>query len=444
MGSTGPMLKCDESLLRQLNPNAAAIDVGADAFFVSAGPKMVEVFKTFTGEIYRLRDYLREHGVRSVAIDAAGVYWITLYEVLEEAGFEVCVINGGQAKNLPGRKSDVLDCQWYQQMHTFGLLRPAFIAPEHIRQLRTYVRLREDHIEMASAHVQHMQKALDLMNVKLGRVISEIHGASGMRVIRAILDGVRKAETLAALCDRRILKKKRDLVIASLQGNFREEHLFSLAQALRCWEFYQGMVAECDRQIEQMLKQCTREVPAPVHLAPAKRIRRHQPNVEDFHQKMVQFTGGNDLAQATGLTDVSVLKLVAETGTDMTNWATKKHFTSWARLAPQIESSGKMRRSRGRRRRHRVGQIFRECAMGVARSQTALGAFYRRIQARRGSPVAMVATARKIAGIYYDMLRHGREFVEKGQQAYEQQQNERRLRYLVKNAEALGYTLIPT
>lgn len=432
------------SLLERINPHAAAIDCGADEFWVCVAPDQFRSFKTFTPEIHRLCDYLREHAVRSVAIDAAGVYWFTLYEVLDEAGFEVSIINGGHAKNVPGRKSDVLDCQWYQELHTFGLLRACFIPDEGTRALRAYVRQREDHIEMAATHVQHMQKALEMMNIKLGRVITEIHGASGMRVIGAILAGERDPEKLAELCAPKILNHKREQVVASLEGNYRDEHLFALRQAVNSYAHYQALIAECDREIEKLLEELTREKPIPETLSKPKPIRRHKPDVEDLHLKIVKLAKGNDLTRVIGLTDLSLMKLLAETGTDMTRWKTRKHFTAWATLAPASDSSGKRRRNRSRRGKHRVGQIFRECAMGAARSKTALGAFYRRIQARRGSAVAIVATARKIAERYYDMLRHGIEYVEQGLQAYEQQQRERQLRNLQRRARELGLTLVAT
>lgn len=243
--------------LRKINPKCAGIDIGSEKIFISIEHQEVRSFGTFTDEFLNAIAYLKEHKITSVAMEATGVYWVAFFEMLEAAGIEVCLVNGKHVKNVPGRKSDVADCEWIRQLHSYGLLRPCFIPDDSIRQLRTYVRLRNDHISMASQHIQHIQKALDLMNIKLHNVISQIHGVSGMRVLNAIVNGERKPETLAALCEDSILKKKRNEVLASLKGNFRTEHIFSLEQAIAAYNFYQKQISDCDSQMQTLLEQFT-------------------------------------------------------------------------------------------------------------------------------------------------------------------------------------------
>jgi transposase len=256
------------SSLQKINPDCAGIDVGAESIFIGIEGATVASFGTFTDDYLKAIAYLKEHHIAAVAMEATGVYWITLFEMLEAAGIAVTLVNGKQVKYLPGRKSDVADCQWLQQLHTFGLLRPCFIPDDLTRQLRTYTRLRADHLSMASSHILHMHKALTLMNIKVQNVLSQIHGASGLRIVRAIVQGERDAERLAELCERSILKTKRASVIASLNGNFKTEHLFALTQALSAYEFYQEKIAECDKQIEALLKRHTDDLPTPPAITP--------------------------------------------------------------------------------------------------------------------------------------------------------------------------------
>ena len=432
-----------KTTLRQIHAHAAGIDVGSESIFISVGPDQVRQFDTFTASLEQARDYLIEQGITSVAMEATGVYWVALYELLEASGLEVIVVNGAHVKNVPGRKSDVLDCQWLQQLHRHGLLRGSFIPDEAMRRLRTYVRLRDDHIEMGASHIQHMQKALDLMNIKLHEVISQIHGVSGLRVIEAILSGERDPERLAELCEAQILKKKRARVIASLVGTYKEEHLFALAQALTAWRFYQDQICACDREIERHLEELTRDIDPPATLNKPKAIRHHKPQVKDLHLKMMKLTAGRDAAQLCGFTDLTLMKIIAEVGTDMSAWPTEKHFTSWLGLAPGSHQSGKRRRRRRLRHQSRVGQIFRQSAQSIARSKhLALGGFYRRVKAKRGAPIAIVATARKLAILFYNLMRYGKEYVETGLLRYEEQQREQRMKYLKKQAFKLGFDLV--
>ena len=433
----------DAKTLSPINPHAAGIDLGAENIFVSMAPGHVQAYDSFTAALLMLRDDLIEAGVSTVAMEATGVLWVPLFEILEEAGLEVCLVNGAHAKTVPGRKSDVLDCQWLRRLHSYGLLHPSFIPEEAVRRLRAYVRLRESHIASGARCLNQMQKALELMNVKLHQVISQIQGTSGLAIIEAILAGEREAERLADLCDRRILRRKRAAVVESLEGHYRTEHLFALRQGLDCWRFYQEKVRECDHQIEALLAALTEAMPPPEHLTPPKPMRHHAPEIEDLHGKLMKLTGGRDASQLCGMTDLTLLKLISEVGTDMTKWPTEKHFTSWLGLAPGVHQSGQRRRRRGRKVNSRAGQIFRESARAVASSKhIALGAFYRRKKAQRGPGIAMKATARKLAVLFYRLMRYGWEYVEQGVEAYEAQQRAQQVKWLKKRAHALGFSVV--
>ena len=431
-----------------IHPKAAGIDVGSEQLHVAVAGGPVRVFDTFTSSLYAVRDHLLAHGVRTVAMEATGVYWLPIYEVLEAAGIEVYVVNGAHVKSLPGRKSDIADCQWLATLHGCGLLRSGFVPEEAIRQLRDYQRLRQDHVQMASAHIQHMQKALDRMNLKIHEVLSDLMGASGMRVIRAILEGERDRERLLALCDVQIVRKKAQRMRHALHGHWKPEHLFALRQALQGWEFYQRQIVACDAEIEAMLNELAARTPpgpdgtsAPplVH----KRIHHNAPHITDLKRLLVRITGGHDLAALPAFTDYSILQLLAETGPTMSPWRTEKHFTAWLGLAPSCRQSGKRRR-RERRFRNRAGRLFCVMARSLARSNTiALGGFYRRLRATRGAAIANVATARKLAVLFYNTLRHGLTFVEHGLHAYEQHHRAQSLKRLQATARRFGMTLIP-
>ena len=344
------------SSLHKLNPHCAGIDIGSEFIFIGIEEAEVASFGTFTDDYLTAIAYLKEHAITAVAMEATGVYWITLFDMLEAAGMTVTLVNGKQVKYVPGRKSDVADCQWLQQLHSFGLLRPCFIPDEVTRQLRTYTRLRTDHLSMASSHIQHMHKALTLMNIKVQNVISQIHGASGMRMMHAIVQGERNPERLADLCERSILNTKRNRVIASLKGNFKAEHLFALKQALCAYEFYQKQITECDKQIEALLNDHTNDLPTPPQITPPKDIRHNPPQIDGLHTKLMKMTGGNDPSRITGLTDKTLLELLGETGTNLQeHWATEKHFASWVALAPAIHQSGKSNRRKRIKKHSRAG-----------------------------------------------------------------------------------------
>jgi hypothetical protein len=327
------------------------------------------------------------------------------------------------------------------------LLRSGFVPDEWIRRLRDYQRLRQDHVQMGSSHIQHMQKALDRMNLKIHEVLSDLMGASGLRLIRAILAGERDAERLLALCDVQILRSKQARMRQALEGHWKSEHLFALRQALEGWEFYQAQIAACDREMGQTLEEIAALSPPADPTTPTvlttKRICHNAPQIAELKTLLVRITGGQDLAALPAFTDYSILQLLAETGVNMSAWPTVKHFTAWSGLAPSSRQSGKRRR-RERRFRNRAGRILCVIARSLARSnKIALGGFYRRLRASRGPAVANIATARKLAVLYYNTLKHGLAFVEEGLQAYEEQYKEQSVRRLQGFARRLGMTLVP-
>jgi transposase len=427
---------------------AAFVDVGSEQMHVSIAGGPPEVFGTFTTELHRLRDWLKERGVKSVAMEATGVYWLPLYGVLEAAGFKVSMVNGKQTRNLPGRKTDMKDCQWGATLHAHGLLQPGFVPPAQIRRLQDYLRLRSDHLTSAAACVQHQQKALERMNVKLHDVISSLVGESGIRVIQAILGGERDPGRLLALCDQRIQKKKAERVKESLRGTWAEEHLFALRQAVENWEHYQRQIAACDQQIQAVLLQISGpEEQGSGPAAKSKPLKRggiNAPQIEDLHQILCRLCGGKDLTILPAHTDYSLLQLIGEVGTDLSAWPTEQHFTAWLGLAPGSHQSGK-RKGSVRRKRNRGGRLFCMMARSLAQSKNiALGGFYRRMAARRGGLIANIALARKLAQLFWRVMVKGLDYAEAGLQAYEEQVLETKRRTLCRLAKQLGRVVLPS
>jgi transposase len=428
-----------------LDPTAAAIDVGSEQLHVSIAGGPPKVFGTTTGELYALRDYLLAQGVRSVAMEATGIYWLCPYEVLEKAGLQVVMVNGKYVKNLPGRKTDMKDCQWQATLHAHGLLKPGFVPPEHIRRLQDYIRLRTDHITMAGSHEQHMQKALERMNLKIHDVISDLTGSSGLKMIEAILAGERNAAALVALCDPQIQKNKGGRLRAALEGTWKEEHLFALRQAYELWQSYQKKIVECDQAIEKVL-QALAGPEDPKNPAPdaTKRGGVNAPQIAGLHGLLWRLCGGKDPTSLPGIADYVLLQLIAEVGTDLSkNWPTEKQFTAWAGLAPGSRQSGKRRGSQ-RRSRNRAGRLFCVIARSVGRSvDKALGGFYRRLKGRRGGLVANLALARKLAELFWRLMVHGRAYVEQGLKKYEEKVAQTEQRLLQKLARKYNLVLQP-
>jgi transposase len=433
-----------------LDPQAAAIDVGSEKLHVSIAGDVPKVFGTFTSDLEKLRAYFKENRVRSVAMEATGVYWLYIYEVLEAAGLEVVVVNGRHVRNLPGRKTDMADCQWLATLHAHGLLRGGFVPPAEIRRLQDYQRLRADHIIGAASQVQKMQQALERMNVKFHDVISDLTGVSGLKVVRAILRGEREPGKLLELCDEQIQKKKSAAVIESLRGCWKEEHLFALRQALELWEFFQKKIADCDRKLEKLLHQLAGPErsqggagDSELKLGPAKPAGKNAPVIERFQQLLARICGGRDVTQIPGLSVYLVLQLISEVGTDMSRWPTEKHFVSWLGLGGGRKQSGK-RKGSVKAHRNRAGRMFCRAAGALAQSvDKALGGFYRRLRGRIGGLAANVALARKLAQLFYRLLRYGAEYVEKGLKVYEAKVLETEARLLRKLARKQGFMLVP-
>lgn len=430
--------------LAVINPHAAAIDVGSEQLHLSIAGDEPVIFGTVTDEVYRLRDYLQGQGTTSVAMEATGVYWLYAYSVLEAAGLEVVVVNGRHVRNLPGRKTDMADCQWLATLHAHGLLRGGFVPPAAIRRLQDYQRLRADHVVGASSQVQKMQQALERMNLKFHDVISDLNGVSGLKVIRAILAGERSPVALLGLCDPQIQKRKGERVLQSLKGTWAVEHVFALGQALAAWEFYQKLLAECDQQIEGVLKELAG--PPLSDAGPSASAGKPQgkncPQIEQLHQLLVRLCGGRDVTTIGGIGDHLLLQLLAETGTDLKAWPSEKHFTAWAGLAPGSHQSGK-RKGSVKRQRNRTGRLFCAGARSLVKSvDKALGGFYRRLAARKGGLVAMKALARKMAQLYYRVLRYGLAYAERGLRAYEQKYAETQQRVLARLAAKQGFKLV--
>jgi transposase len=428
-----------------LDPTAAAIDVGSEQLHVSVAGGPPKVFGTTTGQLRELRDWLTVQGVKSVAMEATGIYWLCPYEVLEHGGLRVVVVNGKYVKNLPGRKTDMKDCQWQATLHAHGLLQPGFVPPEHIRRLQDYLRVRADHVVLAGSHEQHMQKALDRMNLKIHDVISDLTGRSGLAMVEAVLKGERDPAALLALCDPQIQKRKASQLKAALEGNWKEEHLFALRQAYELWAFYQQKIAECDTAIEKVLQEIAGpEDPARPAPPATKRGGVNTPQIAGLHGLLWRLCGHKDLTVLPGVADHVLLQLVGEVGTDLgKNWKTEKHFTAWLGLAPGSRQSGK-RWGNQKRGRNRAGRLFCVIARSVGRSvDKALGGFYRRLKGRRGGLVANLALARKLAELFWRLMVHGKAYVEQGLKQYEEQVAQTEQRLLQKLARKYNLLLQP-
>lgn len=436
--------------LSLINPHAAGIDIGADRHWVSIPPQTddehVKSFSCFTQDLYQMADWLKEHGIKTVAMESTGVYWLPVFQVLESRGFEVKLVNAHYVKTVPGRKSDVLDCQWLQQLHTYGLLAGSFRPDDQICVLRSYIRQRDNLIKSGCVHVQRMQKALTQMNIQLHRVISDITGTTGMAIIQAILAGERDPKKLASLKDGRIKASCGDIA-ASLSGDYRPELLFILSQELQLYQTYQGQIQAIDEQIEQCLANFADKVDVAAQPLPkAKRRGKKQPgNAPQFDLRTHLYRlSGVDFTQIHGLGAITVLVLLSELGLDPSRFPTVKHFTSWLGLCPGSRiTGGKVKSSQTRHVVNRAAVAFRMAAQTLSRSHSALGAYYRRMRSRLGAPKAITATAHKLARIFYRLWTTGDAFCSPGLDAQEQQYRQRTVSYLEKKAQALGFDLVP-
>jgi transposase len=434
------------SPLQQINRDAAGIDVGAASHFVAVpedrDDRPVREFAAYTQDLYQLADWLAKCGVKTVAMESTGVYWIPLFQVLEERGFEVRLVDARRVKNVSGRKTDVADCQWLQQLHTFGLLMSAFRPDDETCVLRSYVRQRDSLIAQAAQQIHHMQKALELMNVKLTEVLSDITGVTGMAIIDDIVAGECSPTALARHRHPRC-KRDAQTIARALTGHYRAEHVFALRQAVTLYRQCQALVGECDAAIQRFLDEHGPKEPG--QTPPPSRSSRASKNGLGFdaHDHLFRLAGV-DLTAIPGLSTASVLTILAETGVDTSRWRSGKAFASWLGLCPNRRvSGGKVISSRSRPTSNRAAAAFRIAAYGLHRAKSALGAYYRKMRARLGPSKAITATAHKLARLFYAMLVTKKPFAELGQQEYEQQYQARRLKGLTRAARELGFQLVP-
>jgi len=415
--------------LEHINRHAAGIDIGSRSHFVAVpegtDEKPVREFSTFTGDLEKLAEWLISCNVTTVAMESTGVYWIPVFEILESRGIEVKLVNARHVKNVPGRKSDILDCQWLQQLHTYGLLQGAFRPADEVCTLRAYVRQRGTLVRSAASYIQRMQKALTQMNLQVHNVVTDITGTTGMRIIKAILGGERNPDVLAAMRDSRC-KNTAATIARSLKGNYRPEHLFSLQQAVELYEFYRIKIADCDKRILDQLKNFDDSNEPPV-------------NIEDA---LICMSGVN-LTNIDGIDTNTALKVLAEIGTDMSRWKSSKHFASWLGLSPGAKiSGGKVLGSATKSVANKAASALRMAAFTLFNSKSALGAYLRRQRARLGAPKAITATAHKLARLVYAMLSNGSAYVDAGQAYYEERYRTRVIQNLKRKAQELGFELV--
>jgi transposase len=440
-------LRAADPGLEIIHPHAAGIDVGNSAHYVAVAPhcdpEPVRRFGCFTADLHHMAEWLRECGVKTVAMQSTGVYWIPVYEILEQHGFQVYLVNARQTRSLPGRKSDVQESQWLLKLHTYGLLNNSFQPSDQIRVLRTYWRQRAEQVRAASMCIQRMQKAMTEMNLQLANVISDLSGVSGMAIVRAILAGERDGKQLAGLANR-MIRASEEEIAQSLQGNWRDELLFLLRQEVELYDIYQQRIVECDRRVEAHLKTFASErqpsTPVP---GKSKRVKKPKGNAPrfDLGTELHRITGV-DLTLIDGIDVLTAQTLLSEIGTDMHRWKTEAHFASWLGLCPDNRISGDKVLSRGTRHVvNRAATALRMAASTLLRSKSYLGAQYRRLRSRLGAPKAITAMAHKLARLVYRLLKYGQHYVDKGLQYYEQRYREQQIAFLQKRALSLGLQL---
>jgi transposase len=424
------------SQMSVINPAAAGIDV-ADSEMVVAYPvnseeMVVQAFGTYTSDLYLIADTLKRYGVTSIAMESTGVYWVSLFLLLQEYGFEVYLVNAKHVKNVTGRKDDESDAEWIQKLHRCGLLSPSFQPDNIMRTLRSLVRHRKNLVRTAASYINRMQKSLELMNIKLHTVISDLDGKTGTLIIEAILAGERNPEVLADMRDSRI-KASREEIVKSLEGYWTKEHLFSLKQCYQLYCTHRLLIDECDKEIEQQLigqvaSKKDGEVPD------VSKVKRKAPTKHKIQVNLTAYLNeilNVDVTQAFGISELTALTIMSEVGTDMSKWKTEHHFTSWLGLAPNTKiSGGKVISSRIQKKKHHAGSAFRIAANTVSRSQNALGDYYRRIRSSSGSAKATVATARKLAIIFYKMVSKKEAFNPSAMVEYQQKYKEKKINQL--------------
>jgi len=441
-GKGVPSLKCIE-------PNAAGIDVGAREVYVAVpedrDPKPVRCFQTFTEDLQALATWLLTCRIRTVAMESTGVYWIPLFQILEARGIQVCLVNSQHLKNVPGRKSDVQDCQWLQYLHAVGLLQASFRPEDAICQVRSLLRHRDGLVEMAAQHVQHMQKALSQMNLQLHHVLSDLTGQSGMAILDAILAGERNPQVLAELRDPRA-KASGETIAKALVGDYRREHLFTLRQSLHAYRYYQNLLASCDAEIEAYLREFDSHIDVDQHpLEPEAYPHRPRKNEFRFDMRSELYRLlGVDLTAVPGFNALTGHTVFAEVGRDLSRFPNAQAFSSWLAICPDNrKSGGKLLSSKTRRTKNRINRALRLAAQTLHHSQSYLGAYYRRMRTRLGAPKAITATAHKLARIVFHLITTGEAYDESVFAVEEQRRRARMEKRLRQHARFLGYQLVP-
>jgi transposase len=431
-----------------LHPNAAGVDIASREHYVAVNPgadeQSIRAFGCFTEDLYAIAEWLIKCNVDTVAMEATGIYWISLYLILEEAGIDVVLVNARHVKNVSGKKSDVKDAEWIRQLHSCGLLSASFQPDHFIRTLRTFMRHRKNLTDMAATHIHMMQKAMEQMNIKLQNVIADITGKSGQAIIEAILEGERRPEVLVQLLDGRI-KASHEAVAKSLQGVWKDENLFELKQSFELYHFYRSKIKECDEKIQVHL--VTKMPVLSNENATSKKHHKAKNNKNnlsfDATEILRQITG-TDLTEIFGITDTNAIEIISEVGLNMNKWPTEKSFTAWLNLAPNNKiTGGKVISSKTQKRKSKAGQIFKMAAFAVQRSKNWLAIFYHRIKSRCGVKKAITATARKIAVIFYKMMKEKIVFNPISADTYMQTFKEKQLKKLKRQAHRLGLVLIP-
>jgi transposase len=442
-------IQSEDLTLEVVHPDAAGIDIGNEVHYVAVpsnrSSEPVRRFGCTTAELKAMADWLKQCGIRTVAMQSTGVYWIAVYDILEAAGLEVYLVNARETKNLPGRKSDVQESQWLMKLHTYGLLRNSFRPPQEIRTLRTYWRQRNDLVQAAGRHIQRMQKALTQMNIQLANVLSDISGKSGQAIIKTILAGERDPHELAALCDCRV-KASEEEVAHSLEGNWQDDLLFVLQQEQEGYEFCQKQMAECDRHLQEYLQHRPdgsqgATLPEETRKGRLKKKKGNSPQF-DLRAELFRMVG-TDLTLIDSIDVMTATTILSEAGWDMSKWKTENHFVSWLRLCPDNRISGDKIIGKGRLpTNNRVTIALKIAASSLRTSQTYLGAQFRRLRTKLGAPVAIKAMAAKLARLVYRMLRYGMQYIDKGMEFYDAQHRKLQINHLKWKANQLGFQIV--
>src|SRR5215470_3729500 len=442
-------MQSEDLRLEVMHPDAAGIDIGNESHYASVLPSRdsqpVREFGCTTAELKAMADWLKQCRIRTVAMQSTGVYWVAVYDILEEAGLEVYLVNARDTKNLPGRKSDVQESQWLMKLHTYGLLRNSFRPSQETRTMRTYWRQRNDLVRAAARHIHRIQKALTQMNIQLANVLSDVSGMTGQAIIKAILAGERNPRKLAEFRDPRV-KASEEEIARSLEGNWQPDLLFVLKQEQDGYEFCQKQMAECDRQLEKYLKQREdRSHGAPLPEEKRKRrLKKTKGNKPQFDLRTGLFhLSGTDLTQIDGIDVMTASSILSEAGWDMSKWPDEDHFVSWLRLCPDNRISGEKIIGKGRLPTNNRATIALKMAASTLRqSDTYLGAQFRRLRTRLGAPIAIKAMAAKLARLIYRMLRHGMKYVDQGAAFYEAQHRQVQIKQLKWKAAKLGFQIV--